>query len=133
MHLREMLSSHPRIHGGLPEPVAVCIEACFHCAGICNSCADACLAEDMVKELTQCIRLDLDCADMCFTAGTMMLRHTGQNGETMQRMIDACAVACRVCAEECERHAAMHMHCKHCAEACRECERACMDAARSLH
>ena len=63
----------------------------------------------------------------------LLLRHTGNNDETMRRMIDACAVACRTCAEECERHAQMHMHCKHCAEACRECERACMGAGRGLH
>ena len=133
MHIRTMLASHPERHGMVPEPVASCIEACFHCASICHACADACLAEDMVKDLTQCIRLDLDCADLCLTAGTMMLRRTGSNEDVLRRMVDACAVTCRLCAEECERHAAHHMHCKHCAEACRDCERACVDAGRSLH
>ena len=133
MHMRDMLASHPKVHGSLPEPLALCIEACFHCAGICHSCADACLSEDMVKELAACIRLDLDCADVCFATGTLLLRRTGSNEEVMRRMLDTCAAACRACAEECERHADHHMHCKHCAQACRECERACMDAGRSLH
>jgi hypothetical protein len=34
-------------------------------------------------------------------------------------------VAVAACARECERHAAMHEHCRLCAEACRACERAC--------
>jgi hypothetical protein len=29
------------------------------------------------------------------------------------------------CAEECERHAEHHDHCRVCAEACRRCEEAC--------
>ena len=133
MHLREMLSSHPRLHGAVPEPIAVCIEACFQCAAMCHSCADACLGEEMVKDLTECIRRNLDCADVYMAAGTLMVRRTGRNQDTVSRMIDACAVACRICAEECERHAGMHLHCRHCAEACRECERACRDAARGFH
>ena len=28
-------------------------------------------------------------------------------------------------AEECEKHAGMHEHCRICAEACRRCEQAC--------
>ena len=40
MPMRDMLASHPKVHGALPEPLALCIEACFNCAGICHSCAD---------------------------------------------------------------------------------------------
>ncbi|MEQ7739658.1 four-helix bundle copper-binding protein [Escherichia coli] len=40
-------------------------------------------------------------------------------------MLEACRTACGACAEECERHAAMHDHCQICAEACRRCEQAC--------
>ena len=40
--------------------------------------------------------------------------------------------ACRLCAEECERHAAKMQHCRICGEACRRCERACQDARRTF-
>jgi hypothetical protein len=43
------------------------------------SCADACLAEDLVKELTQCIRLNLDCADVCNITGRIATRRTGSD------------------------------------------------------
>ena len=36
-------------------------------------------------------------------------------------------VACRACAEERDRHAAHHDHCRVCAEVCRRCEQTCSD------
>jgi hypothetical protein len=47
-------------------------------------------------------------------------------------MLEACAEACRICAEECERHAGDHEHCRVCAEACRRCEQACEDLRSSI-
>lgn len=43
----------------------------------------------------------------------------------IRSVLQACAEACRVCGDECERHASMHEHCRVCAEACRSCEDAC--------
>jgi hypothetical protein len=45
----------------------------------------------------------------------------------MSAMIRACAAACLACAEECDRHAAHHEHCRVCAEVCRRCKQACDD------
>ena len=42
------------------EELTACIEACFECAQACTACADACLSEDMVAELTKCIRTNAD-------------------------------------------------------------------------
>jgi len=46
------------------QVLANCIEACFDCAQTCTACADACLSEQLVAELTRCIRVNLDCADV---------------------------------------------------------------------
>ena len=81
-----------------------------------------------MAELTQCIRLNLDCADICAATGAMASRRTGSNIAVLKAVITACAEACRACAEECSRHAEMHEHCRICAEACRSCEQACRDA-----
>jgi hypothetical protein len=48
-------------------------------------------------------------------------------------MLESCAMACRVCAEDCERHAGLHDHCRICAEACRDCEEACRTALSTVH
>ena len=132
MHAMEMIRTHPHVRGSTNDALIRCIEECFDCAQICTSCADACLGEEKVQHLTQCIRLDLDCADVCAATGTVASRRTGSNEEVIRQMLSACETACRLCAEECERHAGMHAHCRLCAEACRRCERACAEAHGSM-
>lgn len=133
MHARDMISTHPDVKGQVSKPLIDCIEACFSCAQTCTSCADACLAEAKVAELRQCIRLDLDCADICMATGLLASRRAGSNQEVLRAMIETCALACRICAQECEKHAGHHAHCKVCAAECRHCEQACAAASRSVH
>jgi hypothetical protein len=129
----EMLMTYPKDLGGLDRTrLAECIEACFVCAQVCTACANACLAEDMVAELVQCIRTDLDCADICAATGAVLSRYSGSDAAATIALLEACRDACRVCAEECESHAGMHEHCRICAEACRRCEAACTTLVSSL-
>lgn len=100
-------------------------------AQTCTSCADACLAEPDVQDLRQCIRLNLDCADVCNTTGRLATRRTGSDEELIRRMLDVCATICRLCGEECARHA--HEHCRICAEACQRCMQACQEASGTIH
>lgn len=132
MHARRAVGAHPHVRGNINNALIRCIEECYSCAQACTSCADACLGEPMVDQLTQCIRLNLDCADVCSATGSVATRRTGSNEEVIRRMLAACANACRLCAQECERHAAMHEHCSICAQACRSCEQACQEALRSM-
>ena len=125
MNAQQMISAHPDVRGNISKPLVSCIEECFACAQTCISCADACLAEQMVQELRQCIRLDLDCADLCAATGALASRRTGSNEPVLRSTLEVCALACRTCAEECERHASKHEHCRICAESCRRCQRAC--------
>jgi hypothetical protein len=132
MKAHDMISTHPDVRGNLSQPLVRCIEACFECAQTCISCADACLAEEMVQELRQCIRLNLDCADVCNSTGALATRRTGGNEPVLRLSLELCELACRRCAEECESHASMHEHCRICADACRRCERACVDAIQEV-
>jgi hypothetical protein len=132
MHAQEMIATHPQVRGQANSRLIDCIEACLDCAQTCTSCADACTAEPTVAELAQCIRLNHDCADLCAATAMVASRRTGGNELVMRMLIETCVTACRVCAEECERHAAHMQHCAVCAEACRRCEAACRDAAQSI-
>ena len=132
MKAQEMISTHPDVRGNISEPLIRCIEECFACAQTCVSCADACLAEESVQMLRQCIRLDLDCADVCVATGSLASRRTGSNEPVLRGMLEVCALACRRCAEECERHAQKHEHCRICAESCRRCQRACEAVMQSV-
>jgi hypothetical protein len=124
-HVTKMLETHPQATAN--EALARCIEQCFACALSCTSCADACLAEEQVQELIRCIRLNLDCADVCDATGRVLTRQTNSEPRLTRSVLDSCVQACRICAEECERHAPHHEHCRVCAEACRRCEQACED------
>ncbi len=124
-HVAEMLRTSP-IEAQLDQQALVrCIEECFDCAQTCTACADACLGEEMVKELTRCIRLNLDCADICDTTGRALSRQVGSEPGLLRAFVQTCAEACSACGAECERHVDMHEHCRVCAEACRRCEQAC--------
>ena len=65
MHTQRMLETHPRRIGGNAAVLGAAVSACYDCAQACTTCADACLNEQNVTELARCIRLDIDCADVC--------------------------------------------------------------------
>lgn len=132
MHTQQMIATHPHVRGNANDALVRAIDAIADCALICTSCADACLGERMVADLTQCIRLNVDCSDVCTAAAAVSTRRTGSNEEVIKAMLDVCATACRRCGDECERHASMHEHCRICAETCRRCEQLCQDAAASI-
>ena len=82
--------------------------------------------------LARCIRLDLDCADICDATGKILSRQTATEPQMLRASLQACAEACRLCAEECENHAEHHEHCRVCAEACRRCEQACNNVLSAI-
>jgi hypothetical protein len=130
--MQEIIAAHPDVRGIVNEELIAAIDEMCACAQTCTSCADGCLAEQRVTELRQCIRLNLDCADVCTATGALAIRRTGSDGEVVRKMLDACITACRRCGEECQRHASHHEHCRICADACRRCEAACQEALRSM-
>ena len=107
-----------------------CIEECLDCAASCTACADACLGESDVAELRRCIRLNLDCADACEATGRIVTRQTSPDLRLFRAIVEACAVACLACAEECDRHRLEH--CIECAAACRRASAECARIAEHV-
>jgi hypothetical protein len=131
MHVQQILATHPDVRGSVNGTLLTAVECLFDCAQACIACADACLAESDVDTLKQCIRLNLDCADVCKATGSLASRRTGSNERLLRAMLLTCQTACELCEQECGRHTD-HPHCRICAEACRECRSACRDAAMSM-
>jgi hypothetical protein len=121
----EMLRHTPARLAFEHDKLAECIEACYDCSETCSACADSCLGEDDVVELRRCIATCLSCADVCSTTGSILSRPWGYDAALTRSVLEACRLACRQCAEECERHAKHHEHCRVSAGECRRCERAC--------
>jgi hypothetical protein len=122
-----MIQSHPLEPIFDSEKLATVIGELNICAQACTACADACLGEKEVASLAGCIRLNLDCADVCTATGAVLSRMTKPSKALMQSIVQACVTACSQCASECEGHAEMHAHCRICAASCRRCEKACQD------
>lgn len=101
------------------EKYRSCIDACYACAVACDHCAVACLGESNPKPMAECIRLDIDCADICRMAAAYMARDSAYAA----RIRGVCADICEACGTECDRFE--HGHCKECAEACRRCAEEC--------
>jgi len=132
MHVKEMIAKHPGFKGEANAALIQCIEECYDCAQTCASCADASLAEDDVKMLARCIRLNLDCTDMCAATGAIATRHLLIESAMLREILAACALTCRRCEEECLKHASHHAHCRVCAEVCASCRKACEAAIASI-
>ena len=123
--LQRMLETHPEPAGANGDEARRCIEACAECTQTCTVCADACLGEDNVAEMVTCIRLNLDCADVCHVTGTLMTRPSHRDAPALRAQLQACVEICRACADECDSHGDHMDHCRVCAEACRACAVAC--------
>jgi hypothetical protein len=124
-HATEMLENHPVESDVDERALAAAIEACLDAAMSATTCADACLAEENAAAMARCIRASLDCADVCATTARILSRVSETDWRVVRALIEATAMAAHACAEECERWANEHAHCRICAEACRRAEEDC--------
>jgi len=88
--------------------------------------------EQDLAEMVTCIRLCLDCTDICTATAAVLSRPAKPDFNATRLLVGACAAICQSCGDECERHAHMP-HCRVCAEACRRCDRACRDLLDTWH
>lgn len=129
MSIEAMISEHPDVNGNTNETLGVAVRKAVDCAAICNSCADACVAEPM--DMAQCIRLCSDCADVCTATYRVASRRTGHDRNLIRTLLATCIEACENCAAECAMHD--HAHCQRCAVMCQECADACRAALEALN
>ena len=133
MSATEMLSTlKTDLSAPVREALARAVDACMACVETCTMCATACLADENVAHLRACIATDIDCADICDVTGRVLGRAGGSDPQMTRALLEACMVACRVCAEDCEQHSSHHEHCRICATNCRNCEDACRDLLAQL-
>jgi hypothetical protein len=131
-YARQMLNTYPRAVNVDASTVAAAIDAMTDCAQACIADTDADLSEQNVTDMIRCIRLCLDCTDVCTAAAGVTSRLVGYDANVTKPLLQACVAICKSCGDECERHARMHEHCRVCAEACRRCEQACRELLDAL-
>jgi uncharacterized membrane protein len=130
-YARQLLDIHPPAVNVDPSVLAAAIDAVSDCAQACTADTDADLSEQNLVEMVTCIRLCLDCTDICTATGAVISRLGEYDPGATKPLLEACAAICKSCGDECERHA-HHAHCRVCADACRRCERACRELLDAL-
>jgi hypothetical protein len=103
------------------------IETLNNCATECSHCAMSCLEEKDVKMLTACIKLNIDCAEVCRMTASLLSR----GSEHGIHLLAECAEICNACGTECKEHSHME-HCRKCAEVCFNCAEECTSLSTSI-
>ncbi|HEY8397810.1 MAG TPA: four-helix bundle copper-binding protein [Flavihumibacter sp.] len=98
-----------------------CIEACLRAHSAAQFCAAACLKEEHLHMMRNCIQLDNECATICLATASLL----NMQSPFVFSILPLCAEICASCAAECEKHDNEHCQqcavlCKHCAEECRQ-------------
>lgn len=108
-----------------------CIEMCQRCVASCTACADECLGQADIAQFRRCIRLNLDCAEVCNTVARLVSRRGQPELSSLRALLEAATTICAATASEAQKHAETHEHCKLNAEICLACARGC-DAALTM-
>ncbi|HJW62708.1 MAG TPA: hypothetical protein VJ849_04360, partial [Actinomycetes bacterium] len=89
-YAKQMLDTYPRDVNLDTGQLAATIDALSDCAQACTACADDCLSEETVAELTKCIRLNLDCADVCTATLRVVSRQSDYDANLTRPLLEAC-------------------------------------------
>ena len=103
-YAKRLLDTYPRDVNLDADLLAATIDALSDCAQACIADADDDLSEQNIAEMVRCIRLCLDCADICAATVRVTSRQTEYDAGVTQPLLEACVAACRSCGDECERH-----------------------------
>ena len=103
-----------------------CLAALERCQEACGRCADAWLScSPLGSEALRCIRLILDCSDLCAAAADLLPHVQEANPVVLRSHLGACALACDRAVREAER--AGSPQAQDCVETCRRTARICRE------
>lgn len=98
-----------------------CIDNCRKCYEACTKAITYCLEKGGKHAEPEHIKVLMDCAEICRTNLSFMLRGSKQQASVST----ACALVCRVCGTNCEAMAEDDEVMKDCAAACFRCAESC--------
>ncbi len=101
------------------DDILLLLEKIYDCQTCCKYCFNACLEETDIAMMRVCIRLSVECAEVCeLTASSLAFA-----GNFTADCLAVCIRTCEMCAEACRQHRCLH--CYECAKTCSECAEAC--------
>jgi hypothetical protein len=85
----QMLDTDPRDFNIDAGVLATTIDALNDCTQACAADAAADLSEQNVAEMVKCIRLCLDCTDVCAATAGVLSRHTEDDSNVTRPLLEA--------------------------------------------
>ena len=126
-YARQLLDTYPSALHADAGVLAATIDALSDCTEACIADTEADLNEPDLAEMVKCIRLCLNCADVCAATMGVVTRQAEYDPNVTRPLLEACVAICKSCGDECARHAPHMAHCRVCEQACRRCEQACRE------
>jgi hypothetical protein len=99
-YARKMLEAHPQSLDIKIGPLADVLDALTECAQTCMADSYADLVEPNATEMTRCIRLCLDCVDICTASIGVLSRSTHFDASVTEPLLEACVAVCKSCGDE---------------------------------
>jgi hypothetical protein len=96
------------------------------CAITCERCVSLCMNEDDPSLMAKCIKLNLDCADMCLHT----IKSTTSNFLLVRNSLAAVKELCQKCAQEYRKFKIDY--CQACADICERCAAECHDQSLNI-
>src|SRR5260370_7554865 len=102
-YARQMLETYPRDVNVDPGVLAATIDALNDCTQACAADADADLSEPNVAELVTCIRLCLECTDVCGATVGGDSRQAAYDATVVKPLLRPCVAPCKTSAHPSHR------------------------------
>jgi hypothetical protein len=117
---RQIIDCHPTGYHTLDRKrLEAAILGLYESAQAATANADAILNANLVRDMIDCLRSCLDAADVAEAAAKVLSRATGYDPSITGSVLAAAVATLERCADECARHASLHMPCRLCSETCR--------------
>jgi hypothetical protein len=117
---RALRSDYVTTEHGLGKQIEECVAKCLDCRSLCMKVVDHCWRLRKIKRECPDIRPLLNCAEMCATTARFMLR----GSEFCRELCVLCAQVCQCCADQ-FRGVHDETEIEACAAACRQCAECC--------
>ena len=95
---KQLLDSYPGTLNADAGVLAATLDALSDCTQACAADADADLAEQNLAEMVTCIRLCLDCTDVCTATLGVVSRQTAYDPTITGPLLEACIATARAAA-----------------------------------
>jgi hypothetical protein len=109
-----------------------CIQACMRCELACLASAEACLGDADLQDLGRCVRLSLDCAEICLATRTLVAEALLSAPRLVLAQLLVCARMCATCEAECGRLGPHSTQIGRAARACADCLTLCFETTRHV-